>query len=173
MKLSALFAAIGTACMAASIAACSNHSSNATTRGEQAPQATSSAQAPQTANEQTIVEAGTYFYGKLDRPISTSKNKNGDNFTLVETTSRPFSLAGSEIDGHLTNVKPAGPTRSAKMTLVFDDIRTFDGKTAPVNVELLASGALSPKTPQADIALPARTVLEVRFKAPARTTVSQ
>lgn len=119
------------------------------------------------------MEAGTYFYGKLDRPIGTKKNKNGDNFTLVETTSRPFSLAGSEIDGHLINVQPAGPMRSAKMTLVFDDIRAFDGKTAPVNVELLSSGALLPKTAQADIALPARTVLEVRFKSPARTTVSQ
>ena len=173
MKPSQLFAAIGTACIAASIAACSNHSSDATTRGEQAPQATSHAKAPQAGPERTIVDAGTYFYGKLDRPIGTKKNKDGDNFTLVETTSRPFSLAGSEIDGHLTNVRAAGPMRSAKMTLVFDDIRTFDGKTAPVNVELLSSGAISPKTPQADIALPARTVLEVRFKSPVRATASQ
>jgi hypothetical protein len=173
MKPSQLFAAIGTACMAASIAACSNHSSNSTTRSEQEPQATSSAQAPPAERQHTIVEAGTYFYGKLDRSIGTKKNKNGDGFTLVETTSRPFSLAGSEIDGHLANVRPAGAARSAEMTLVFDDIRTFDGTTAPVNVELLSAEALSPKTPQADIALPARTVLEVRFKSPVRATVSQ
>ena len=62
----------------------------------------------------TIVDAGTYFYGKLDRPIGTNKNEDGDNFTLVETTSRPFSLAGSEIDGHLTNVRAAGSMRSAE-----------------------------------------------------------
>jgi hypothetical protein len=160
--------------MAASIAACSNHTSNATASGGQSSPAASSAPAVPTApHVETVAEAGTYFYGKLDRPLSTKKNKNGNNFTLVETTSKPFSLAGSEIDGHLTGVQSAGPNRTAKMTLVFDDIRLFDGTKAPVDVELLSSATLSPKTPQADIAVPARTLLELRFKSTARATESQ
>lgn len=160
--------------MAASIAACSNHSSNAATNGNQSSQAASSAPAAQSASHpETVAEAGTYFYGTLDRPLGTKKNKDGDNFTLVETTSKPFSLAGSEIDGHLTDVESAGPNRTAKMTLVFDDIRLFDGTKAPVDVEFLSAATLSPKAPQADIVVPARTLLELRFKSTARATAAQ
>ncbi len=160
--------------MAAIVAACSNHSSNAATNGDQSSPAASSAPAAQTApHGETVAQAGTYFFGKLDRPLSTKKNKNGDNFTLVETTSKPFSLAGSEIDGHITDVQSAGPNRTAKMTLVFDDIRLFDGTKAPVDVEFLSAATLSPKTPQADIVVPPLTLLELRFKSSARATATQ
>lgn len=158
--------------MAASIAACANHSSNTTSsESEASPAASGTPAATPKAVNRTIAQTGTFFYGKLDRAIGTAKNKDGDNFTLVETSSRPYSLAGSEIDGHLTGVQPARPGQPAAMTLVFDDIRAFDGTTAPVNAELLTQ--LSPKAPNAEIELPARTVIELRFKSPARSSASQ
>ena len=169
MQLSLLIVA---ACMAASITACTNHSSHTTSSGSAATPAASGAPTPTPKPvNRTIAEAGTYFYGKLDRAIGTAKNKDGDHFTLVEASSRPYSLAGSEIDGHLTDVQPARPGQPATMNLVFDDIRAFDGTTAPVDAELLTQ--LTPKSPNADIELPARTVIELRFKSAARSSASQ
>jgi hypothetical protein len=185
------------------LAGCSHHAANVTTRSAGAGQATTSGA--------TVVAAGTDYYGKLDQPIGTKTSKDGDTFALNETRSTNQSLTGAVIDGHLENVQSAGPMRSPKMTIVFDDIRLADGTKAPVDVQLISARAFSPRTHhlrtigmmiagavaghevsvhtgkrhgallgaasayalsqslKTDIAVPAGTVVVLRFKSPVTT----
>jgi hypothetical protein len=196
-----LLALLGVGCLAAGLlTACGHHASNVTTR---------SAGAGQTATGgATIVAAGTDYYGKLERPIGSKTNKDGDAFSIDETRSSDAALKGAVIDGHLEGVQAAGSMRNPKMTIVFDDIRMPDGTKEPVDVQLVTLQAFSPKTHhlrtigmmiagavaghvvarrtgrrhgallgaasgyalsqtlKTDIAVPAGTVLEVRFKSP-------
>jgi hypothetical protein len=162
------------------------------------------------AGGSVVASAGTDFSGKLSTPIGTKTSKNGDAFSLSETSSSSSALAGSTIDGHLTGIEPAGPMHDAKMTIVFDDIRLADGTKAPVDVQLITTKAFDPKTHhwrtfgmviagavaghemkvhaghgnsllgaaggyvlsqqlKTDVAVPAGTVIEVKFRQPVTT----
>ncbi|HKU66316.1 MAG TPA: hypothetical protein VJP85_00925 [Candidatus Baltobacteraceae bacterium] len=97
----------------------------------------------------TLVAAGTDYYGKLQQPISTKTSHDGDTFALVQTDTlfhKNPALHGAVIDGHLENVRAAGPMRNPALTLVFDDIRMPDGTKAPVDVKLESMKAFEPKT---------------------------
>lgn len=116
------------------LAACGNH--NVTTRSA----------GGESTGGTTRVAAGTTFYGKLQAPISSKTSKDGDTFSIGETRSSDPSLRGAVVDGHLENVRAAGPMRNAKMTIVFDDVRLSDGSKEPVSVRLVNLKAFSPQT---------------------------
>ena len=97
----------------------------------------------------TLVAAGTDFYGKLQQPISTKTSHDGDTFALAQTDTllhKNAALHGAVIDGHLEDVRSAGPMRRPALTLVFDDIRMPDGSKAPIDVKLESMKAFEPKT---------------------------
>jgi hypothetical protein len=123
------------------LAAC-GHRSNVTTRSAGA----STTAAP---GGVVLVAAGTDFYGKLQQQISTKKSHDGDAFALVQTDTllhKNPALHGDVIEGHVENLRPAGTMRNPALTLVFDDIRTADGKTGPVDVKLVSVKAFEPRT---------------------------
>ncbi len=96
-----------------------------------------------------VVTAGTVYYGKLKQEISSKKSHDGDTFVLVQTDTlvhKNPALNGSQIEGHLENVTPAGMGRKPGMTIVFDDIRMPDGTTAPVNVQLISANEFDAKS---------------------------
>jgi hypothetical protein len=133
---------LGVLALVLALAACGHHA-NVTTQSAGSNQSASS------AGGTTLVNAGTDFYGKLQQPISTKSSHDGDTFVLVQTNAlfhKDPALAGSSIDGHLENVRSAGPMRSPGLTLVFDDIRMADGSKGPVDVKLESMKAFEPKT---------------------------
>lgn len=133
---------IGAVFLALTLAACGHHA-NVTTQSAGANGGASS------TGGKTLVDAGMDFYGKLQQPISTKSSHDGDTFVLVDTDTlfhKNPALHGATIDGHLENVRSAGPMRNAGLTLVFDDIKMPDGSTAPVNVRLESMKAFEPRT---------------------------
>jgi hypothetical protein len=56
------------------------------------------------------------------------------------------ALHGAVIDGHLEDVRAAGPMRNPALTIVFDDIRMADGAKAPIDVKLESMKAFEPRT---------------------------
>jgi hypothetical protein len=127
---------------AVSLAACAGKSSNVTTQS-----AGSSAAPPTGASTVVLVTSGTTVKTRLQQEISSKKNHDGDKFTLVvQNSSKNPSLNGAVIDGHLDNVTAAGMGRKPAMTIVFDDIRTPDGTTAPVDVQIVNSNAFNAKS---------------------------
>lgn len=124
---------------ALALAACGHHS-NVTTQ---------SAGAGASSGGTPIVAAGTDFYGRLQQPISTKTSHDGDTFVLSQTDTflhKNAALHGSVIDGHLENVRSAGPMRNPALTIVFDDIRMADGTKAPIDVKLESMKAFEPRT---------------------------
>lgn len=124
---------------ALALAACGHHS-NVTTQ---------SAGAGASSGGTAVVPAGTDFYGRLQQPISTKTSHDGDTFVLSQTDTflhKNAALHGSVIDGHLENVRSAGPMRNPALTIVFDDIRMADGTKAPIDVKLESMKAFEPKT---------------------------
>ncbi len=129
------------ALLTAALAACGHHS-NVTTRS-------AGSNAAGTSGGSVVVTAGTDFYGKLQQPIGTKSSHDGDTFTLVQTDTlfhRNPALHGSAIDGHVEDVRSAGPMRKPALTLVFDDIRMPDGTKAPIDVKLESMKAFEPKS---------------------------
>lgn len=189
---------LGIAALASTLAACS----------QKAPVTTQSSGTGAGSTGGTVaVAAGTDYYGKLQAPISSKTSHDGDAFALVETDTflhKNPALHGAVVEGHLTNITPAGPAHSPSMTLVFDDIKLPDGTKSPVDVQLVSVNAFEPKTHhlrtigmmiagamaghavshshgglvgaaagyvlsqelKTDIAVPAGSVIELKFKAP-------
>lgn len=88
----------------------------------------------------TVLEkAGTRFNGKLQNEIATNKSHDGDTFTIVASD-------GTTVEGHIANVSPAGMGKKPALTLAFDDVRTPDGATAPIDVRVLNMGAFDAKS---------------------------
>lgn len=101
------------------------------------------------AGGQVVVNAGTAYYGKLDKAIGTKVSHDGDAFTLTHTDTllhKNPALDGAVIDGHVENVRAAGPMRNPAMTIVFDDIRLPDGSKEPVNASIVSWKQFDPKT---------------------------
>ncbi len=127
------------AALVAALAACGH-------KGNQNVTTQSAGAGASNAGGTVLVMAGTDFSGKLAQPIGTKSSKDGDTFTIAETSASNPALAGSTIDGHVTGLQAAGPMHDAKMTLVFDDIRLSDGTKAPIDVQLLSTKAFDPST---------------------------
>lgn len=126
---------------ALALAACGHHS-DVTTQS-------SGSNANASAGGTAIVTAGTNFYGRLQQSISTKTNHDGDAFALAETDTllhKNPALHGAVIEGHLENVRAAGPMRNPALTLVFDDLRLADGTKAPIDVTLESMKAFEPKS---------------------------
>lgn len=101
------------------------------------------------ASGAVVVNAGTAFYGKLDKTIGTKVSHDGDAFTLTHTDTffhKNPALDGAVVDAHVENVRAAGPMRNPAMTIVFDDIRLPDGTKEPVNASIVSWKQFDPKT---------------------------
>jgi hypothetical protein len=120
------------------LAACGHHANNVTTRSAGAGQSQ--------PGGTVLVAAGTDFYGKLQQPMGSKTSKEGDTFSIAETRSSDPSLKGAVVDGHLEGVRAAGPMRSPKMTIVFDDVHLADGTKVPADLQLVNFKAFSPQS---------------------------
>jgi hypothetical protein len=101
------------------------------------------------AGGQVVANAGTLYYGKLDKAIGTKVSHDGDAFTLTHADTffhKNPALDGAVIDAHVENVRAAGPMRNPSMTIVFDDIRLPDGTKEPVNASIVSWKQFDPKT---------------------------
>ncbi len=126
-----------------SLAACAKSSHVSTQSAGAASSATAS------AGGTVLVKAGTIFYGRLQRELSSKTSTDGQTFQLDETDTllhRNAALHGAVIDGHLEGVAAAGLGKKPAMTIVFDDIKMPDGATAPIDVQLLSLGAFDAKS---------------------------
>ncbi|MBV8363618.1 MAG: hypothetical protein JO193_03560 [Candidatus Eremiobacteraeota bacterium] len=144
IEISATFRSFKTLVMIASImmfvVAC-GRSSNVSTQNANP--------ANRSAGGAVIASAGTTFYGKLQQPISSKANHDGDTFSLTQTDTllhRQPALHGTAINGHLEGVHAAGPLHKPAMTLVFDNITLADGTKAPVSVQLVSAKAFEAKS---------------------------
>jgi|SRR5580700_1288319 hypothetical protein len=138
-----LLALLGVGCLAAGLlTACGHHASNVTTR---------SAGAGQTATGgATIVAAGTDYYGKLERmPDGTKEPVDVQLITLQAFSPKTHHLRTIgmmiAVAGHVV-ARRTGRRHGALLGA--------------------ASGYALSQTRKTDIAVPAGTVLEVRFKSP-------
>ncbi len=134
-------AAVAAALFALALSAC-GHRSDVTTRSAQSPGA------PGGGGTQ-VVAAGTDYYGKLDHAIGTKISHDGDTFALAQTDTffhKNPALHGAVIDGHVEDVRAAGPMRNPAMTLVFDDIRMPDGTKASADVHLVSMKQFEPRS---------------------------
>lgn len=101
------------------------------------------------AQDTLITKHGAEIDARLMTPISTKTSASGDTFKLAVTdllfVHHP-ELKGAIIDGHLEDVKPAGPMHKAGLSVIFDDITFADGKSEPVSVAVKNMSALEPHT---------------------------
>jgi hypothetical protein len=97
-----------------------------------------------------VAPRGAEFEARLDRELNTKTLHDGDTFTLTEHEGwfhkAPPGLKGATIDGHVENVNPAKMGHGASMNVFFDDVKTADGQTAPIDAKVTSSKALEPKT---------------------------
>lgn len=87
------------------------------------------------------IAAGTEIKGKLTDGLDSSKNTEGDTFTLKISTGwfGDKALKGAMINGHVENVKSSkmGGKKGA-MELVFDEIEMPNGHTTEIDAQLTA-----------------------------------
>jgi hypothetical protein len=100
--------------------------------------------------DSVIAPKGAEFEATLDRELNTKALHDGDTFTLTEHEGwfhkAPPGLKGAKIDGHVENVSPAKMGHGASMSVFFDDVKTADGATAPIDAKVTSSKALEPKS---------------------------
>lgn len=85
------------------------------------------------------VKAGTKINGKLDTTLDSAKNQDGDTFTLTLAPGlfQNKTLKGAVLEGHVEGVKSAAKFgKKGAMDIVFDDLKTTDGKVIPVAAQL-------------------------------------
>jgi hypothetical protein len=105
--------------------------------------------APATRYETLVVPTGTSFIAVLETQLSTDASVTGDPF--VATTVDPIIVdgktlvpAGSRIDGVLRDVQASGRIKDrARMTLVFQEIVDYAGKTHAISAVPLTIQAAS------------------------------
>src|SRR6202163_1020254 len=88
------------------------------------------ARAPIDAN---VVPNGTHFLVRLDKELSTGKNKVSEKFearTLepLEASSGYILTPGAKVRGHISRIESGGVTGRARLWLTFDDIDTHHGR---------------------------------------------
>lgn len=89
-----------------------------------------------------LIKSGTTINGKLNGDLSSAKNQDGDKFTLTLAPGlfQNKTLKGSVLEGHLVGVKPAAKFgKKGELDVVFDDIRTTDGKVMPISAKLASA----------------------------------
>lgn len=126
------------ALIALGLVACGRSSNVSTTSAGQ--------NAAQPQSGQTVIVAGTTFYGKLQQRISSKTSHDGDKFELQQTDTllhKTPQLHGTMVEGHLENVVPAKTMHKPGLTIAFDDIVLPDGSKAPINVQLVSLNAFN------------------------------
>ena len=97
-----------------------------------------------------IAPKGAEFEATVDRELNTKTLHDGDTFTMTEHEGwfhkAPPGLKGAKIDGHVENISPAKMGKGAAMSVFFDDVRTADGVTAPIDAKVTSTKALEPRT---------------------------
>jgi hypothetical protein len=100
--------------------------------------------------EQIDVPHGTQLYVVSDERVSSKTSHDGDPVHLRLRDGffhkNPVALSGAVIDAHVENVTPAGPLHKASMSIVFDDIKTANGETMPIEAKLKSVKSLEPHT---------------------------
>jgi hypothetical protein len=91
------------------------------------------------AAQTVLVKAGKSVAGKLDDTLDSGKNSDGDTFTLTLAPGLfgDKRLKGAVLEGHVEGVQSAAKLgKKGAMNVVFDDLRTPDGKEIPVEAKL-------------------------------------
>lgn len=105
---------------------------------------------PAAGGAQTVLaKSGAQVEGTLQATLDSTKNHDGDKFTLSEKDSffhRTPALKGGVIEGHVEHVVPAGKGQKASMNIVFDDVVMPDGSSAPIQARLDSLKTLEPKS---------------------------
>ena len=100
--------------------------------------------------QNVLAPKGAEFEARVDQELNTKTLHDGDTFTLTEHEGwfhkAPAALKGATIDGHVENVSAAKMGHGASMNVFFDDIKTADGATAPIDAKVTSTKALEPKT---------------------------
>lgn len=93
--------------------------------------------AEQAAAPVVLLRKGTTIQGKLLQTLDSGKNKNDDTFTLKTEGLTGKQLAGAVIEGHVEGVKSAAMFgKKGELDVVFDDLKTRDGQTLPLEGRL-------------------------------------
>jgi len=100
--------------------------------------------------QSSIAPRGAEFEVTLDQELNTKTLHDGDTFTLTEHEGwfhkAPPGLKGAKIHGHVENVSPAAMRHGASMSVFFDDVKTTDGLSAPLNARVTSTKALEPRS---------------------------
>ena len=100
--------------------------------------------------QNVIAPKGAEFEARLDTELNTKTLHDGDTFTLTEHEGwfhkAPDGLKGAKIDGHVENVVSAKMGHGASLSVFFDDVKTADGVTAPIDAKVTSTKALEPKS---------------------------
>lgn len=82
------------------------------------------------------VPARTRILIRLDTGISSKTNRVGDRFTA--TVISPLEYEGATVRGHISQLKESGKIKGkTEMALEFNTIELKNGRTSPLNAELL------------------------------------
>ena len=92
------------------------------------------------AQDNGVVKSGSVFSAKLQKKLSSGKNKDMDTFTLKEQN--PLFggnrlLKNSIIEGHLEDVVKAQRGKKATLHVVFDDIILSNKQRVPLDATLV------------------------------------
>jgi hypothetical protein len=105
------------------------------------PRAAAQSPAPAQRTDIAAATAGTRFLVRLESKLSSRKDKAGKKFKVKSL--EPLQLAGGAIlpagltiQGRVTRIEPAAVTGRARMWLVFDEMKTPDGKI-PIVAEVV------------------------------------
>jgi hypothetical protein len=80
-----------------------------------------------------VVQNGTHFLVRLDKELSTARNKVNEKFDAktiepLETSSGNILPPGVKVHGHIGRIESGGITGRARLWLTFDDIDTHHGR---------------------------------------------
>jgi len=74
-----------------------------------------------------LISNGTRLTARLNDNLTTRASQSGDRFTMTVTS--PYQYNGAVIEGHVESAASSGRLAGrANVTLVFDSIRTLDGR---------------------------------------------
>jgi hypothetical protein len=88
------------------------------------------------------IKNGTTVNGKLDTTLDSGKNTDGDTFAMVIKPGlfQDKTLKGAILEGHVEGVKSAAKFgKKGELDIVFDDIKTTDGKVVPITAMLASA----------------------------------
>jgi hypothetical protein len=94
------------------------------------------------ADEATVIKSGTTVNGKIGVTLDSGKCKDGDTFEMALKPGLfgKKAFKGCVLEGHVEGVQSAGKmSKKGAMNVVFDDIKTADGRVIPVEAMLASA----------------------------------